>query len=247
MASKLIVTIQQSPHYMPPAVFFISYRVADAADQAEQLYNLLADRYRPEWVFRDARSLEPGQLWPNELKEKVNEAEAVIVLIRDVIKWLGVDDNNQRRIDHQNDWVRKEIETALNNRKIVIPVMFNATSLHQIDLPASLGSLSDYQSVKIQAEDLHNGLHEGGVKSLINSLDKIVARFYFRQDELFKAMKILKTMDLHTSDEHILVLTMSRLTSLEKEIREGIISEENIKLEKGKIRYNIINLLDKYC
>ena len=232
---------------MPSTVFFISYRVADAAEQAAQLYNLLANRYRPDWVFRDVKTLEPGQLWPHELKEKVNEAEAVVVLVKDAEKWLGIDENKQRRIDHPDDWVRKEIETALLNKKIIIPVMIDTATLQPFILPNAIAALTNHQTVRIPAASLSDPLYEGGLASLMESLDKIVARYHFKLDELSEAMNMLKRMNLHSSDEQILVLTMAKLASLNREIMNRTLSDEQIKLEKNRIRNNVFYLLDKYA
>ncbi len=231
---------------MSSTLFFISYRVADAAEQAEQLYNLLADRYKPEWVFRDTTSLEPGQLWPEKLKEKVNESEAVLVLVRDTEKWLGVDGSNQRRIDHQNDWVRKEIETALLQKKIVVPVMIDNARVNKDILPRSLEALLERQLVRLSASNLSDRLYEGGLESLMETLDKVVTKYHFSQGELSEAIGMLKKMNIKGSDEGILAMTAARLASLQKKEQEGTISRENANLERAQIRYSILHLMNKY-
>ena len=231
---------------MSSTLFFISYRVADAAEQAEQLYNLLADRYKPEWVFRDTTSLEPGQLYPEKLKEKVNESEAVLVLVRDTEKWLGVDGSNQRRIDHQNDWVRKEIKTALLQKKIVVPVMIDNARVNNDILPRSLEALLERQLVRLSASNLSDRLYEGGLESLMETLDKVVTKYHFSQGELSEAIGMLKKMNIKGSDEGILAMTAARLASLQKKEQEGTISRENANLERAQIRYSILHLMNKY-
>lgn len=231
---------------MSSTLFFISYRVADAAEQAEQLYNLLADRYKPEWVFRDTTSLEPGQLWPEKLKEKVNESEAVLVLVRDTEKWLGVDGSNQRRIDYQNDWVRKEIETALLQRKIVVPVMIDNARVNKDSLPRSLEALLERQLVRLSASNLSDRLYEGGLESLMETLDKVVTKYHFSQGELSEAIGMLKKMNIKGSDEEILTMTAAKLASLQKKEHKGIISIENANLERAQIRHNILYLMNNH-
>jgi TIR domain/Effector-associated domain 11 len=231
---------------MSSTLFFISYRVADAAEQAEQMYNLLADRYKPEWVFRDTTSLEPGQLWPEKLKEKVNESEAVLVLVRDTEKWLGVDGSNQRRIDHQNDWVRKEIETALLQKKIVVPVMIDNARVNKDILPRSLEALLERQLVRLSASNLSDRLYEGGLESLMETLDKVVTKYHFSQGELSEAIGMLKKMNIKGSDEGMLAMTAARLASLQKKESKGVISIENANLERAQIKQNILHLMNNY-
>lgn len=109
---------------------FISYRIADSLTQAGRLHQSLEAELGKGTVFYDKSNLQPGMKWPKELEEKVQHAAVVLVLYRNGKDWLGVDDFGKRRIDDPEDWVRREVATALaDEHKIVIPVLLNDAKL----------------------------------------------------------------------------------------------------------------------
>jgi len=141
---------------------FISYRIADSRSQARLLFKTLDDLF-PGQVFYDKNNLEPGMKWPAELGEKVRAAKVVLVLYADAIKWLGASMDAfgmaQRRIDDPQDWVRKEIETALSEHKNVIPVLLEGAKLPPKEaLPDTLRPLLDCQQVTVREDFWENDL-----------------------------------------------------------------------------------------
>ena len=99
---------------------FISYRDADTAPYAGRLNDTLACKFGQDAIFYDKYRLEDGDIWPEELERNIRESKIVLVLISDADKWLGLEKYGRRRIDKESDWVRKEVETALNEKKVVI-------------------------------------------------------------------------------------------------------------------------------
>ena len=75
------------------------------------------------------------------LNRKVGEAEILLALIAD--RWLSsIDDDGKRRLDNPNDFVRIEIEAALDRKIPVIPVYVDrAPPLKAEELPDSLKPL----------------------------------------------------------------------------------------------------------
>jgi pterin-4a-carbinolamine dehydratase len=68
--------------------------------------------------------------------------------------WLraGADDYGQRRIDSSSDWVRLEIETALELGKPIIPLLVkNAKMPPPEALPSSIRPLTSMQALEIRA------------------------------------------------------------------------------------------------
>ncbi len=216
------------------------------------MYKLICDRYGADLVFRDATSLKPGAPWPTELREKVIEAEVVMVLIRDVQKWLGVGEDRQRRIDSEDDWVRKEIEAALRNRRNIIPVLIDGASLVPSTLPESIRRLSEYQVVEIGSDDLcQEKTDTSGLESLMLKLDSIAAEYYIEEDELVKVTIILKRMIMSKThpqpdDEDLLSSTKAMLAGLERELRAGDIYPQDAKVVRARIIRNLRYLLNKY-
>lgn len=105
------------------AAIFISYRNADAADQAALLYHMLARRWSPETVFFDQRDLEVGATFPPLLDRAVTGCRLLLLLIGP--KWL--EELNRRAADPAVDYVRAEVLLALARRREqaceIVPVL----------------------------------------------------------------------------------------------------------------------------
>jgi hypothetical protein len=133
-------------HQMTSGKIFISYRREHTAGDARALSRDLADAFGPDRVFLDT-SIPGGSAWPSRLRDEINAAPVVLVLIAP--DWLSAADEwKKRRIDSEADWVRKEIELALgNSRKLVVPVLIDGAELPPAAaLPASLAGLLDRQA-----------------------------------------------------------------------------------------------------
>lgn len=100
-------------------------------------------------VFRDTR-IRAGTRWPDEISRQLADSDVVVVLIGP--KWLDArDKSSNRRIDQHEDWVRQEIEMALQGGKTIIPVVYGADSLpRDADLPDSIAGLKAWQTAEIQ-------------------------------------------------------------------------------------------------
>ena len=101
---------------------FISYRGDDSLGVASALARELERVLISGTVFLDHRSLEPGEPWPPRLRTEVQQADVVLLLIGP--RWLTLQASDGiRRLDDPDDWVRQEIEVALEARRPVIPVL----------------------------------------------------------------------------------------------------------------------------
>jgi pterin-4a-carbinolamine dehydratase len=67
-------------------------------------------------------------------------------------QWLSIhDDSWRRRIDLPGDWVRHEIEYALNNKKPLIPVTVSGASVPRgEELPPVLVELPNHQAIRLE-------------------------------------------------------------------------------------------------
>jgi hypothetical protein len=101
---------------------FICYRWADTAGVAGRLYDVLEKKYGKGSVFFDVER-EGGAEQLNDLVVKsVRNSDVVLVLIGN--RWFTtLDENDQPRLLHDNDVVRTEIETALDNAVPIIPLL----------------------------------------------------------------------------------------------------------------------------
>ena len=93
---------------------FVSYRRDDAAAEASSIVQFVKECVGEDSVFLDTSSISPGESWPDKLKNKIEGAKTVIAVIGP--EWVRIADQwGRRRLDDPEDWVRKEIETALSS------------------------------------------------------------------------------------------------------------------------------------
>ncbi len=105
---------------------FINYRAEDTGGVAFALEQSLLQAFGEGSVFLDHRNIEPGESWPDRLRDAVDSATHVLVLIGE--EWLTLQGAyGQRRLDSPKDWVRLEIASALAQGKKVIPLLVDET------------------------------------------------------------------------------------------------------------------------
>jgi hypothetical protein len=128
---------------------FISYRREDSAPSAGRIYDRLAQRMGPDNVFFDVENIQPGSDFAHVLAESVGDCDALVAVIGR--RWISsTDENNQRRLDDPNDFVRIEIEAALQRDVRVIPVLVDGAAMPKSkDLPEALKRLSRKQGIEI--------------------------------------------------------------------------------------------------
>ncbi len=104
---------------------FISYRRGDLLADCynSDLYHALHTKI-PGQVFRDKEEITAGRSFEEEILPALEDCEKLVVCISDVQFWLGANEN-PRRIDDEDDWVRREIRAGIVANKIV-PVLFGA-------------------------------------------------------------------------------------------------------------------------
>jgi pterin-4a-carbinolamine dehydratase len=130
------------------ACVFVSYRRDSDLLRASLVTNQISHALPEVKVFRDTR-MRLGEKWPVALNDALQAADVVLVLIGP--GWLGAKDQfERRRIDQPDDWVRLEIETALNKDKIVIPIAFEESLPPAEALPESIVPLLDCQAAIVR-------------------------------------------------------------------------------------------------
>jgi len=106
---------------------FISYRIADTLQIADRLAAELKRKFGTDEVFFDGRTIDPGDNWPSRIESAVKGARIVLVLIGE--RWLREQNEHSiRRLDLPGDWVRREVEVALRNKRLVVPVLVDDAS-----------------------------------------------------------------------------------------------------------------------
>jgi hypothetical protein len=146
---------------------FISYRREDTAAQAGRLYDHLSERFGEDLVFMDVEAIAVGTDFTKSVIEAVSGCHVLIVLIGR--NWLTVTDSKgRRRIDNSDDWVRVEVEAALQRDILVAPVLVDGAALPLAnDLPLSLQPL-----IRRQALEFTHASFRSQVKVLIAAIEE---------------------------------------------------------------------------
>ena len=90
---------------------FISYRRSDSSDIAGRLYDHLERRVGSHAIFKDVDSIIFGADFKEKIQKAIARSDLMMVLVGP--EWKGKPKGKVSRIDKTSDWVRIEIETAL--------------------------------------------------------------------------------------------------------------------------------------
>lgn len=125
---------------------FINYRGADSRSYGALLYTELARQFGEDQVFLDCESVPAGADFVAELLQRVRSAHIMLAVIGP--QWLtATDENDKRRIDDPNDWIRRELVEAFLAGIRVIPLLTDEASLPaERHLPADIAALSRCQA-----------------------------------------------------------------------------------------------------
>jgi hypothetical protein len=111
---------------------FINYRRGDDAGFAQALFAHLAQAFLPEQLFMDVDSIEPGLVFVRVLNDQVAQCDVLISIIGK--NWIDArDEHGARRLDNPEDFVRIEIESALQQDKRVIPILVGQAQMPSAD------------------------------------------------------------------------------------------------------------------
>jgi hypothetical protein len=167
-----------------PGRIFISYRRQETAYPAGWLYERVAAHFGREQVFKDVDSIKLGDDFPEVIANAVGSCDVLLALIGD--RWLTItDEDGRRRLDDPDDFVRLEIESALERNIRVIPVLFEGARLPRSgDLPASLSKL-----VRRQALELSPSRFDADIGKLLRVLESTLAEEQARREAAAKAAR----------------------------------------------------------
>jgi hypothetical protein len=125
---------------------FICYQRDDSPGHAGRLQSDLQDRFGSDAVFFDREKIRPGVKFPKSLRRNLEACRVLVVVIGP--------DWDAARLHVEDDWVCHEIAYALQNGKVVVPVLVDNGTLPPAEaLPASVASLTDCQYVEL--DDAH--------------------------------------------------------------------------------------------
>lgn len=133
---------------------FISYRREDTGDYTARLFAALAAEFGPDALFWDNESIRKGiDDWPSRIDEELERALAIVAVIGP--RWATLERDGVRRIDCEDDWVRKEIRSGFARNVQVIPVALKIESLPLASLvPEDIRRLISTQAIEVRSDYL---------------------------------------------------------------------------------------------
>lgn len=128
---------------------YMSYRRSDSADVSGRLYDRLVSQFGAESIFKDIDSIAPGQDFVASLRQEISVCDVFLILIGP--NWLS------DRIAEQGDYIRSEIELALELGKTLVPVLVNDARMPpSAALPASIQQLNHFNAAVLRRDpDFH--------------------------------------------------------------------------------------------
>ena len=133
---------------------FLSYRRSDSLNEAFWLHTELSKILANTKVFIDEKGLQAGDKWADSIESNLKISSVLIAVIGP--DWLRAQDEHfRRRLDIPSDWVRREIEFAITNNLLIIPLLVSEAKLPDNEgLPDSLLPLTSYQSFALRSQNL---------------------------------------------------------------------------------------------
>jgi tetratricopeptide (TPR) repeat protein len=138
---------------------FISYRRSDSQDITGRLCDRLVSSFGQRSVFKDVDSIPPGVDFRKHLEDGVAHCELLLAVIGE--NWRTVTNAaGQRRLDDASDFVRIEIEAAMERGIPVLPVLVGQASMpDEIQLPLTLAPFAYQQAVRVRPDpDFHRDM-----------------------------------------------------------------------------------------
>ena len=138
---------------------FISYRRADSTDVTGRIYDRLTGHFGRSAIFKDVDSIPLGIDFKEHLKEAVGSCKIFLVVIGN--RWLDTAGSTQEnRLHDPGDFVRIEIEAALNKNILIIPLLVHGASMPgEENLPPSLRKLIYRNGMPVRSDpDFHRDM-----------------------------------------------------------------------------------------
>jgi len=136
------------------ASIFISYRRNDSNDVTGRIYDRLVRHFGKDRIFKDVDNVPLGVDFRKQLHDSVHQCQVLLAIIGK--NWSG-DEVNPPRIADARDYVRIEIDAALERDIPVIPVLVQGAQLpYEQGLPNALKLLLFRNGISVRSDpDFH--------------------------------------------------------------------------------------------
>ncbi|NWF68367.1 MAG: SUMF1/EgtB/PvdO family nonheme iron enzyme [Chloroflexi bacterium] len=159
---------------------FICYRRDDSGGYVNFLYKLLCQHFSPQEIFRDLRTIEPGEDFVEAIESAIGECEVLLAVIGR--QWLTIaDSHGNQRLEDPHDYVRLEIASALQRNIRVIPVLVGRASMPTAnELPDDLKRLARRHAVELTDRHFETDVTElaNAIRSALGKATETLPRAY---------------------------------------------------------------------
>ncbi|MER9763749.1 toll/interleukin-1 receptor domain-containing protein [Mesorhizobium sp. M0138] len=137
---------------------FINYRRQTDSGVAGRVYDNLNRALPDASIFMDVDKLNPGDDFEVALARSLASCKIMLAIVGP--QWAALtDEQGQVRLEPPDDFVRKEIRTALQAGVRVIPVLVNGASMPKKSaLPPDLQDLAKRQAMEVRHERFNDDM-----------------------------------------------------------------------------------------
>lgn len=137
------------------STIILSYRREDSAGVTGRIFDRLVQEFGTDRVFMDIDSMPAGVDFHDHLQEILADCGALLVVVGK--SWRSQRKGQPARIMDPDDWVRIEVETALERGIPVVPLLIDGASLPTREqLPESLWPLLRRNALPVDSgRDFH--------------------------------------------------------------------------------------------
>jgi hypothetical protein len=137
------------------ASVFLSYRREDSRADAGRLYDRLSAAFGAENVFMDVDDIVAGDNFVERMKQTLDQCDVLLLVIGP--RWHSITDAEGRpRLASPADFVRLEVQTALERDIPLIPVLVGGAAMPtRADVPSQLADVVLRQAIQISDARFH--------------------------------------------------------------------------------------------
>lgn len=146
----------------------ISYRRSDTAPMAGRIFDRLSAHYGEASVFMDIDNIPFGMDFRSHIHEVLLRTDVLLAVIG--TNWLGRNSAGAVRMQEETDPVRVEIETAVERKTAIVPVLTDGAKMPEsAELPSTFGNFAYLNALDISSGRDFNA----HIERLIGAIDRL--------------------------------------------------------------------------
>jgi hypothetical protein len=145
---------------------FISYRRADTAPVARNLYDRFSRLIGKNNVFLDVGTIDAGENFERKIKDAIGKSSAILVLIGK--KWVEPASTGAKpRLWEERDHVRAEVRAALQGAALTLPVLADGAAMPDADLlPGDIAEITKLNAPPLRTDSFDSDMDHIARKAL---------------------------------------------------------------------------------